>query len=76
MKQRTISDKNRFLRALLVLIVMLAVGTIFDCVAHVSFRFWLTATFAPIAFAGCIVSLLLYLAMRLKQRVLELPEDL
>jgi hypothetical protein len=76
MKQRTISDKSRFLRALLVLIVMLAVGTIFDYVAHMSFRFWLTATFAPIAFAGCTVFLLLYLAMRLKQRALKLPEGL
>jgi hypothetical protein len=76
MKRNVISDKSRFLRSLLVLFVMLAVGTIVDYLAHKTFRFWLTTTFAPLVCAGSFVFLLLYVTMRLKQRVLKLPEGL
>ncbi|MEO6803330.1 MAG: hypothetical protein ABI197_08820 [Granulicella sp.] len=76
MKRKEISDKSRLLRGFLMLVAMIVTGTVVDCAAHTTFRFWLTVTFAPLALAGCAVFPLFYAAMRYKQKMLRLPESL
>jgi len=76
MKRKEISDGTRFLRLAFLFIAMLASGTLVDYFDHGTIRSWLAHTFAPIALGTCIAFLCFYLAMKLKHRVLKMPEGL
>jgi hypothetical protein len=76
MERKIVSDKNRFLRGLLVLIVMLAAGTIVDFTDHVTLRSWFTGMVIPVVLGGCIAALVVYLTMKLNQKNLTLPQGL
>jgi len=74
MERKVVSDKTRLLRGFLVLVAMLAGGTIAGWTNHETFRFWLKFTFVPLTVGGCIAFLVMYFAMRIKKRVLRMPE--
>ena len=75
MERTVISDKTSFLRGLFVLLAMLVAVTIVDYTSHGTLKTWLRHAVAPIA-GGGIAVLGFYVAMRIKQRVLKMPEGL
>ena len=76
MERKAISDKTRFLLPLLLWLAMLTASAIAHYASHQTLGSWLKYSFAPITLGLVIVFLGFYLAMRIKQRVLKMPEGL
>jgi len=76
MERTVISDKTRLLRVLFMLLAMLVAVAIVDYTSHGTLKTWLRHAIVPIAIGGGIAFLGIYLTMRIKQRVLKLPEGL
>ncbi|MBB5065629.1 hypothetical protein [Granulicella mallensis] len=66
MEKRILSDTGRFLRVSLVLLAMLAATAIVDHCLHVTFRYWLIVSAAPIVLGGYTILFLFSLVMKMK----------
>jgi len=76
MERKAISDKARFLLLLFLWLATLTATAIARYTSHETLGSWLKYSFAPITLGPVIVFLGFYLAMRIKQRVLKMPEGL
>jgi len=74
MKKTVVSEKTRVWRVVYLMIFMVAGNSFTDHHFHVlTLRHWLLNDLLPIAVGGVSVLIVMYWALRLKQKVLKLP---